>query len=418
MRVNILIGITISMLLVCCTLQAAASDYTLGVFGNANEDDTVNMQDVTYTELIILEYRDETELADAKYDGKINMQDVTQIELTILGREKELTFLDANEDDITVSKPIDEIVVLNTDVADAIRALGAKDRIVGVTTGMTEATAFFPDLSSTQSIGKWSSPDIEAVLTLNPDVIFAFGSYPNKEILEDKLEGSDITVVRLDLYKIYTLREELEILGYLLGEQDNAREYLTWYDECVDGVDGVVSGISEDDKPDVFLFSGSKTTDTSCKSYGIGTGMDELCLRAGGNSIAADLEGYPEVEAEWILNKDSELGIDVMLGLTYKGGYETDDASAVAEEYDNLVGMPGFSEIAAVNKDRVNLIDGDLAFAPGQPAALVYTAKWFYPDLFEDTDPQAIHQEYIDKFCDIDFDVAEHGVFVYPQSKS
>ena len=67
-RNAILAGITISLLLL--VLPAAASDYTLGVFGNANEDDTINMQDVTYTELIILEYKDATELADAKYDDK------------------------------------------------------------------------------------------------------------------------------------------------------------------------------------------------------------------------------------------------------------------------------------------------------------------------------------------------------------
>ncbi|MBC2764288.1 MAG: hypothetical protein HF970_13310, partial [ANME-2 cluster archaeon] len=80
MKINaILAGIAMSMLLMA--LPAAASDYTLGVFGNANEDETINMQDVTYTELIILEYRDQTELADAKHDNRINMQDVTQIEL-------------------------------------------------------------------------------------------------------------------------------------------------------------------------------------------------------------------------------------------------------------------------------------------------------------------------------------------------
>ncbi|MEA1866314.1 MAG: hypothetical protein U9N46_14210, partial [Euryarchaeota archaeon] len=73
---TILLGIATTMLLlVCCALPAAASDHTLKIFGNANEDDTINMQDVTYTELIILEYRDKTELSDAKYDGKINMQD-------------------------------------------------------------------------------------------------------------------------------------------------------------------------------------------------------------------------------------------------------------------------------------------------------------------------------------------------------
>ena len=92
-------------------IPAAASDYTLGIFGNANEDDTVNMQDVTYTELIILERRDRTELSDAKYDGKINMQDVTQIELVILGKEKELTLLDFTDRIVTVKKPVERVIV-------------------------------------------------------------------------------------------------------------------------------------------------------------------------------------------------------------------------------------------------------------------------------------------------------------------
>ena len=110
MKINaILAGIAMSMLLLA--LPAAASDFTLGVFGNANEDDTVNMQDVTYTELIILEYRDQTELADAKHDNRINMQDVTQIELIILGREKKLTILDSDDRIVTVNKPTDRIVI-------------------------------------------------------------------------------------------------------------------------------------------------------------------------------------------------------------------------------------------------------------------------------------------------------------------
>ena len=46
MRTNaILLGVIISLLLL--VLPAAASDHTLGIFGNANEDDTINMQDAT-----------------------------------------------------------------------------------------------------------------------------------------------------------------------------------------------------------------------------------------------------------------------------------------------------------------------------------------------------------------------------------
>ena len=52
MKTSTLVGITMTMLLLA--LPAAASDHTLGIFGNANEDDTINMQDVTQIELVIL----------------------------------------------------------------------------------------------------------------------------------------------------------------------------------------------------------------------------------------------------------------------------------------------------------------------------------------------------------------------------
>jgi len=46
---------------------------------------------------------------------------------------------------------------------------------------------------------------------------------------------------------------------------------------------------------------------------------------------------------------------------------------------------------------------------------IAYTAKWFYPELFEDLDPKAIHQRYLTEFQKFDYDVYEHGVFVYPE---
>jgi len=389
-----------AMLLVSPVLASDAG--TLDIYGNANEDDTIDMRDLTYVKLIFFGEKPETELADAKYDGKINPLDFIQIKLIIVGKEKELTVVDAGREAVTVPKPLKKLVVLNTDVAEAIRALGAKERVVGVTKGLTEATTFFPDLSGEQSVGKWSSPDIEQILALNPDAIFAFEKWPSKEKLEDKLVGTDIVVVRLDFYKIDTLREEMDILGYLLRERENANEYLNWYDRYVNKVDDRVSELVVDDKPDVFLFMSGKTAETTCKSCGTGTGMHQLCERAGGNNIAAEFEGYPDVEVEWVIQQDLERSIEVMLGLTYKGGYETDDVSTVEEEYNKVVGLPGFSEITAVKTHRVHLIDGDVAFAPVQPVALVYMAKWLHPDLFGDLDPEAIHQDYVNKFCGID----------------
>jgi len=146
----ILVGIIISLLL---ALPAAASDCTLGVFGNANEDDTINMQDVTYTELIILEYRDETELSDAKHDNKINMQDVTQIELVILGKEKELTLLDSDDRIVTIQKPTDRIVIYHHQCAEMLQILDVDDKVVGVRDTFEAQVRRFPVISTNIDIG-------------------------------------------------------------------------------------------------------------------------------------------------------------------------------------------------------------------------------------------------------------------------
>ena len=60
---------------------ASEGDFVLGVYGNANEDDTIDMRDLTYVKLIFFDKRPETELADAKYDGKINPLDFIRINL-------------------------------------------------------------------------------------------------------------------------------------------------------------------------------------------------------------------------------------------------------------------------------------------------------------------------------------------------
>ena len=398
---TILAKVAMTMLLLCCTLPVAASDHTLCVFGNANEDGTINMQDVTYTELIILEYRDQTELADGKYDGKINMQDVTQIELIILGQEKELTFIDAAENTVTVKMPVERIVVLNTDFADAICALAAKNRVVGVSEGLTKYKRYFPELSGCSNAGGWYTPDIEAILMCDPDTVCVYGKWPKPELLEDKLPDT-INVIRLDFYIWATLEEEMMKLGYILGKVENANEYLNWHHGYVTEVEERVSEISEEDMPKYYIDAGGSTGERKVYKSGI----------PGGINIAADLAGdYPKVEVEWILEQNP----DVIQGVSYKGGYETDDDSEMKAHYEGIIGLPGFKEnVPAVKNNRVHIISNSFTYGPDCTAAFVTRVKWLNPDLFEDMEPQAIHQEYIDRFRGIDFDVSEHGVFVYP----
>ena len=413
------------LLLLTLALPAAASDYTLGVFGNANEDDTINMQDVTYTELIILEYRDKTELADAKHDAKINMQDVTQIELVILGKEKELTLIDSEGNTKTVAMPVNKILTLNSDCTEAIRAIGAKDRIIGIESATAGHTNFFPELSTLPTVGRGSGPDLEEILEINPDIVMAYapGVYnPGHDGLEDKLEPS-LTVVRLNFYKPETVTEDVIKLGYLLGAVENARNYIGWHDEYIDEIGEVVSEIADDDKPRVFIDYGSQRGSSNRMTAAKGTGLHQMCVQAGGINIAADLPpglapGYPYAELEWVLSQAPAIIIGQASGYnTRGGGYGTDDASDLEAYYNEILMIPGIGSVPAAADDRIHIMQGDISGGLADVVGLAYYAEWFHPDLFENVDAEAIHQEYIDEFCGIDFDVAEHGVFVYPRAE-
>jgi iron complex transport system substrate-binding protein len=91
-----------------------------------------------------------------------------------------------------------------------------------------------------------------------------------------------------------------------------------------------------------------------------------------------------------------------------------DDDSDLKAYYDEIIGLSGFGEIPAVKNNRTYIMQGVVSAGLTDVIGLAYYAEWFHPDHF-DMDIQAIYQEYIDQFCGIDFDVAEHGVFVYPR---
>jgi len=411
MKINtILAGIAMSLLLL--TLPAAASDHTLGVFGNANEDDTINMQDVTYTELIILEYKDATKLADAKYDNRINMQDVTQIELVILGKEKELTVLDSTDRTVTVKMPVERVIPLHMRHAGTVCVLGADDAVVGVDSTVISRGRLFPELSTLPSIGTVRAPDLEQILMLDPDLVITFTNFPDPTTLEDKLPDT-VPVVHMDLSRVDSLPGEVAMLGYVLGSGEVAEDYLAWYEGYVNMVKERVADIADEDKVTVFM-EREKTTggDSLVRwAYASETGYTDLCTVAGGINIAEEhIEYHGDVEVEWVIEQNPK----VITGLSYNGGYEIDDDTAMREYYEEIKNLPGFENIMAAQKDRVHIISGDFSIGAQLPIGIVTTAKWLYPDRFDDLDPDEIHEEFLTEFMRIEYNLDEWGVFVYP----
>ena len=391
---------------------ASEDDYVLGIYGNANEDDTIDMRDLTYVKLIFFGKKPETELADAKYDGKINPLDFIQIKLIIVGKEKELTVMDCIERIVTVKRPVNRVVSLEPIITEVIKAIGARDKVVGIAT-IWGGEVFLPELSKLPSVGSYTNPDCEAILELEPDIVIQYST--RAPGFEDKLKPAGITVVRVDPGAAVDgnlMTREWKKLGYILDKKDEAEELIDWYGGYLDEIKSRTEGLSNVDKQRVyaaFSYFGSDSI------LGKNCYLSYACAMAGGINIANFDISYPTTaDPEWVIDQNPDFIVLATLTGEAASGYEADDPTEMKEFREKFMSRPAWENVNAVKDGRVNMVAWHMLGGPHLLFTTAYMAKWFYPDLFEDLDPEAIHQEYLDRFQGLDYDLDEHGVFAYP----
>lgn len=406
-------------LILICALSAvsvaSATEYTLQIFGNANMDDAINESDIAYVRDVIAGKSASTELADANRDGIIDDEDIKQIEMIVNSTEdhlalKAFTIYDKAKI-VTVPMPVEKIIILNLACAEAIRCIKAEDKVIAVGSSTVEGSSkdFFSELSSLPTVGKWSEPDIEAIIRLQPDLVIADLRTPDTEILEDKLEGSGITTIRMGFtYPDYSLAEMMA-LGYILGKKDEAKEYTNFAGKYTDLIEQRISSIPEKERPVVYPIY--YTSNNLWKSGSNGSIVDMLCGLAGGVNIVHNLTGgtggmYPTVDPEWVVKENPE----IIFTWSSPGGYSVTNDTSMKDLWTSIVKAPELSQVNAAKNEKIYLMTTEITSRPRWFVGLAYLAKWFNPDQFADLDPEAIHKEYLEKFQGVGY----QGTFVYP----
>ena len=394
---NRIIVIGFILLLIACPVCAQ-------VTGDIDRDGTVSEAELGS---MILGYLDGSE--DVRLDG---LRAAAHIH-----RYYPRTIIDdsAEPATITIYRPVERIIVLHSNGAEILRTLDSSDKIIGISKHTADCADFFPQISRLPMVGSMSSPDIEKILSLNPDVVIAYGSHFTRwsEELERKLHGTDITLIRLDCYKPETMIDDVRKLGYIIERENGAEEFVGWYLGHLDVIDGRVKDLREDEKPRVYI-EGYE----DYKTYGTGSGADQLIEMAGGRNIAAGLSGsYPKVDPEWVVVQNPDTIVKVVGTSTGAlCGYGTDDPDEMSALRDEIMNRPELADTEAVRDGRVYLICASGTWTnPKYLIGLSYLAGWFHPGLFEDMDPEAIHQEYLSEFQGLNYNLSEHGVFVYRQ---
>jgi iron complex transport system substrate-binding protein len=407
-------------------IAAASEDETLDIYGNANEDDIIDMRDLTFTARMILRLEDETDLADANYDGRISVADMTQIGLIILGRESKLTLVDSADRIVTVNKPMDRVISSDTLTAEAISLLGAWDRVVGRDI-ITTDELFFPGVSELPVIRTPgfdpSFIDYEKVFEIDPDIFLALPiTFPDWTDAIDTLEP-DIPVVLLEYSDPETLVENIRKLRYVLNTEEKGEEFIAFYEGVVNDIAEKTAGLSEEEKPRVFVWPFFPDyTEQYATLAGDMPGIQSQFEIVGAINIAEDLTGwFPPVSAEWLIGEDIDVilcGVSPAPVLPGVCGYGIDDTTLIRKTRDRVMDAeenPVLGGSDAVTNGRVYLYSLKMGTSNRFVVAMAYWAKWLHPELFEDLDPKAIHQEYLTDFRGIDYDLEEHGVFAYPE---
>jgi iron complex transport system substrate-binding protein len=382
----------------------AAENFALGIFGNANMDNTIDEKDIAYVEGVIKGTNAATNLSDADYNGKIDASDIDQIKEIIKGDEKELTVIDIADRIVKITMPVNKIVVLSSDQAEAIKAISGQDKVIGVGSIINDETILLPDLSKLPSVGAWNDPDCEKILELKPDIVIS--NKAQALDLENKLMPN-IKVVALTFSEPRELNEQTRKLGYLIDNRNEADNFIDFIDDYMTTIKERVEELPDNTKPHVYIEGYNDYSAEGKDSKG-----HQLCEMTGGINIGGNLTSS-KVDPEWVIKQNPQIIIKQVSRTAVHCGYNEDNTQEMKKAIDDIKSRTGFNDVDAIKNSRTYAIAPHIIKVP-YIVGVTYYAKWLYPDLFKDLDPKAIHQEYLTRFLHLDYELNKHGVFVYP----
>ena len=325
-----------------------------------------------------------------------------------------ITVIDGYGNNVTIAKPVDSVISQGMgSFFAAIRAIHGEELVTASTEYVSRNSGFFPRISRLPSISSADAVDNERVLTLQPDVIHTVPFWV--ELFSEPIRATT-PMLLLDFNRI----EDYEILGAVIDRRREAEEFTAWVRSYTDIIDERIATLDPEEYQDVFVFYGGAYGQSAPPPYGtFGRDNDmrnRLIRRAGGRSITADVRGdWITVDPEWLIQQNPPVIIRecYIIDDTPELGYNVESDAAARELMEQILHQrPTFAASDAVRDGRVHLLYGDIV-QDSWFIGLVYFATWLHPELFEDLDPQQMHQEYISRFQRLELDVRTQGRYAF-----
>jgi len=300
-------------------------------------------------------------------------------------REYPLTAVDALNRTVVVPAKPSRVVSVAPSITEIVFALGAQDRLVGV----TSFCDYPPQLKKLVESGKiavvggWWDPSLEKIVSLSPDLVLLDSGVGYHAELAKRLEEQGIPAYALKkgvtLNEVY---ENIRAVGELLGCREKAEELIKSMERRLSWVREKVAGREKAGVMYVLWLNPLSTA-------GGGTFLSEIAEVAGGYNVFSDMQGWPNPSLEEVLARKPDI-------IVITAGMMKEKPEDILEK---LKGDPVWKLVPAVAEGRVYFISGQAENAflrpgPRLAEAAELLAKMVHPEAFGVKLPLVIGDDY------------------------
>ena len=261
------------------------------------------------------------------------------------------------------------IISTSPSITETLFALGLGHRVVGV----TDFCEYPSEASQLPSIGGMTNPNMEALVTLRPDLVLHL-THSAKMARYTKALGIPSMGIKMDT--LDDILRSIELLGSTFGIEENSKQLLA---ELTTGINFYKKELKNIRPKETLLLLGD-SSDPGRDLYATGpkTFLHELLEISGGKNILHDsMAKYPRLTKEYVIEKSPEVII------------EAGPKSQLTPEQikERLKGWKRFSSIRAVQTGQLHYIGADYILIPGPRlvSILQQFSKVLHPDIFHNS---------------------------------
>ena len=251
-----------------------------------------------------------------------------------------VTITDMTGREISLDEPATRIVALSAADCEVLYAIGGGDALVG----RGEYCDYPAEVLDVPSVQSGYDTNIEQIISLEPQVLLMSTMAQTEEQIA-ALEAAGIRVVVSDAQDIEGVYTSIDMIGKLMGKEDNAKA-------VIDGMKSTFDGLKAN------AGDGTKTVyfEVSPLEYGLWTAgkntfMNEISEMIGLKNVFDDVDGWAEISEEQVIERNPDYIVTITM-------YFGEGPTPVEE----ILSRPGWGEITAVKNEAVlNLVNNELS---------------------------------------------------------